>query len=62
MDVDALNGQETRTCYECGKKGHLAKDCRTKQQPTPPAGGKADPKGKGKGGKGKKGKKGKRKQ
>ena len=26
------NGKETRTCYGCGKPGHLAKNCRSKVQ------------------------------
>jgi hypothetical protein len=39
--------EETRECYQCGKVGHLARDCRSSEKPK--AEGKGDPKGRGKG-------------
>ena len=28
MDIDASKTQETRTCYNCGKPGHLHYNCK----------------------------------
>lgn len=31
MDVDRQRARATGACYQCGQKGHLAKDCLQKK-------------------------------
>ena len=49
------DGKESRSCYVCGRPGHLAKDCRSGTQSWSSSSWQSPPKGSGKKGDGKKG-------